>query len=73
VTTGSCYSSSIESILVMTRKTRRWFRPALLLMLAVSAQVPACEYGQNQNQDSSGQAYHMSLADPPQATATPHA
>jgi histidine triad (HIT) family protein len=55
----------------MTRKTRRWFRPALLLMLAVSAQVPACEYGQHQ--DGGTQAYRMSLADPPQLTATPHA
>jgi hypothetical protein len=55
----------------MTRKTRRWFRPALLLMLAVSAQVPACEYGQHQNQDGSNQAYHMTLADPPQPSAAP--
>jgi len=54
----------------MTRIPRRWFRPALLLMLAISAQVPACEYGQNQNQDGGGsQGYHMTLADPPQQTA----
>jgi hypothetical protein len=53
----------------MTRITRRWFRPALLLALAVAAQVPACEYG-HQNPDGSTVAYRMTLADPPQALAT---
>jgi hypothetical protein len=57
----------------MTRITRRWFRPALLFMLAISAQVPACEYGQHQNPDGSTQAYRMTLAEPLQATATPNA
>ena len=71
MTAGSCYSSSIELILVMTRTTRRWFRPALLLMLALSAQVPACEYGQHQNPDgTTGQSYRQSLVDPPQPTTT---
>ncbi len=51
----------------MTRTTRRWFRPALLLMLALSAQVPACEYGQHQNQDGTS-GYRQTLADPPQLT-----
>jgi hypothetical protein len=54
----------------MTRTTRRWFRPALLLMLALSAQVPACEYGQNQNPDGPQNGYRLSLSDPPQQTET---
>jgi hypothetical protein len=53
----------------MTRIPRRWFRPALLLMLAISAQVPACEYGQHQNQDGGSQVYHMTLTDPPQQSS----
>jgi hypothetical protein len=56
----------------MTRITRRWFRPALLLMLALSAQVPACEYGQHQNQDGTTSGYRQTLADPPQLTDTPY-
>jgi hypothetical protein len=40
-------------------------------MLALSAQVPACEYGQHQNQDgSTTSGYRMTQADPPQPTAT---
>jgi hypothetical protein len=57
----------------MTRITRRWFRPALLLMLALSAQVPACEYGQHQNQDGGATSYRLTLADPPQPTLTVNA
>jgi len=56
----------------MTRITRRWFRPALLLMLALSAQVPACEYGQHQNQDGTISGYRQTLSDPPQLTDTPY-
>ena len=56
----------------MTRITRRWFRPALLLMLALSAQVPACEYGQHQNQDGTTSGYRQTLADPPQLSDTPY-
>ena len=56
----------------MTRTTRRWFRPALLLMLALSAQVPACEYGQHQNQDGTISGYRQTLSDPPQLTDTPY-
>jgi hypothetical protein len=57
----------------MTRLTRRWFRPALLFMLAISAQVPACEYGQHQNPDGSYSAYRMTLSDPPQLSASANA
>jgi len=62
---------SIESISAMTRLTRRWFRPGLLLMLALCAQVPACEYGQHQNQDGGTTGYRMSLAEPPQQPQQP--
>jgi hypothetical protein len=57
----------------MTRPTRRWFPPALLLMLALSAQVPACEYGQQQNPDGGTTGSRMTLAEPPQQTANPFA
>lgn len=57
----------------MTRSTRRWFRPALLFMLALSAQVPACEYGQHQNQDGSYSAYRILVTDPPQPSASVNA
>jgi hypothetical protein len=57
----------------MTSMTRRWFRSLLLLMMmAVSAaQVPACEYGQQQSPDGNTQPYRVGLADPPQPSATP--
>jgi len=42
-----------------------------MLMMAVSAQVPACEYGQHQNQDGGSSGYRMTLADPPQPSAPP--
>jgi len=54
----------------MTRITRRWFRRSLLLMLALSAQVPACEYGQQGGRDG-GQAaaYRTTITvTPPPAT-----
>lgn len=53
----------------MTRITRRWFRRVLLLMLAISAQVPACEYGQRPNGDGQATAYRTTLTTtPPPAT-----
>jgi hypothetical protein len=68
-------SFPVELIQVMTRIAARWFRFALLLMLAVSAQVPACEYQPHQNADGGGQAtaYRMSLTTPPQQIVALHA
>jgi hypothetical protein len=67
-------SFPVEPIWFMTRIARRWFRFALLLMLAVSAQVPACEYGTRQNADGTtgGQAaaYRLSLTPPPSPAAS---
>jgi hypothetical protein len=61
--------SPIEPIGFMTRITRRWFRRVLLLMLAISAQVPACEYGQRPNGDGQATAYRTTLTTtPPPAT-----
>jgi hypothetical protein len=67
VATGSWYSSPIKAVGYMTRITRRWFRPALLLMLAISAQVPACEYGQHPGDGNGGQtmAAPMNPTTPP--------
>jgi hypothetical protein len=63
-------SFPIELIHLMTRKARRWFRFSLLLMLAISAQVPACEYGPHQNADGGQASDRISLTAPPQSVAT---
>jgi hypothetical protein len=68
-------SFPVELIRFMTRIARHWFRVALLLMLAVSAQVPACEYGVRPNPDGgSGQASvdRLSLT-PSQSVMASHA
>ena len=65
---GSWYSFPIEAPGFMTRITRRWFRRSLLLMLALSAQVPACEYGQNPGRDGQCTNYRMILTVTPSPT-----